>query len=96
MWRSISVKIDFWFVHDEFSSDTAGELSIKKKIGQDRVAKGKYFINATVYDYWPCKGMYYGREGIPSLSLPHHLEKALNMTCTMHYLLLSSLTINKK
>jgi hypothetical protein len=31
-----------------------------------------------------------------SLSPPHHLEKAQEITCTMHYLLLSSLAINLK
>jgi hypothetical protein len=40
--------------------------------------------------------MYNGREGIPSLSSPHYLEKAQDITCIMHYLLLSSLTINVK
>jgi hypothetical protein len=40
--------------------------------------------------------MYNGREDMPSLSSPYHLEKALNMICTMHCLLLSSLTINEK
>jgi hypothetical protein len=42
------------------------------------------------------KGMYNARECMPSLSPPHHLEKAPDMTYTMHYLLLSSLTINVK
>jgi hypothetical protein len=40
--------------------------------------------------------MYNGREGMPSLSPPRHLEKAQDVTYTMHYLLLSSLTINAK
>jgi hypothetical protein len=42
------------------------------------------------------KGMYNDRELMHFLSPPHHLEKALNMIYTMHYLLLSSLTINEK
>jgi hypothetical protein len=33
---------------------------------------------------------------MPSLSPPYHLEKGQNITYTMHYLLLSSLTINAK
>jgi hypothetical protein len=37
------------------------------------------------------KGMYNGREGMSSLSLPRYLEKAQDITCTMHYLLLSLL-----
>jgi hypothetical protein len=46
--------------------------------------------------YEGSKGMYNGREDMFSLSPPYHLEKASSMTCTMHYLLLSSLTINVK
>jgi hypothetical protein len=42
------------------------------------------------------KGMYNGREAMPSFSPPYHLEKAQDVTCAMHYLLLSSLTINMK
>jgi hypothetical protein len=42
------------------------------------------------------KGTYSGREGMPSLSPPHHLEKEQEITYTMHYLLLPSLTINVK
>jgi hypothetical protein len=42
------------------------------------------------------EGMYNDREGAPSLSRPHHLEKAQDITYTMHHLLLSSLIINKK
>jgi hypothetical protein len=42
------------------------------------------------------KGIYSGREDTPSLSCPHHLEKAQDITCTMHHLLLSSLVINEK
>jgi hypothetical protein len=41
-------------------------------------------------------GMYNAREDMHFLSPPHHLEKASDMTYTMHYLLLSSLTINVK
>jgi hypothetical protein len=40
--------------------------------------------------------MYNDREGMPSLSPPNHLEKAQDITYTIHYLLLSSLTINVK
>jgi hypothetical protein len=42
------------------------------------------------------KDMYNGRESMPSLSPPHHLEKAQDITGTMHYILLTSLTINAK
>jgi hypothetical protein len=42
------------------------------------------------------QGMYNGREGMPSLSSSYHLEKAQDITYTMYYLLLSSLTINAK
>jgi hypothetical protein len=40
--------------------------------------------------------MYNVGEGMPSPNVPRHLEKALYATATMHYLLLSSLAINKK
>jgi hypothetical protein len=35
-----------------------------------------------------------GREGIPSLTPPHQLEKALDISHTTYYLLLPSLAIN--
>jgi hypothetical protein len=40
--------------------------------------------------------MYNAREGAPSLGLSHHVEKAQNITYTMHHFLLSSLVINEK
>jgi hypothetical protein len=42
------------------------------------------------------QGMYNGRKGMPSLCPPHHLEKAEDITYTMHNLLLLSLIINTK
>jgi hypothetical protein len=41
------------------------------------------------------KKMYNGKEDILILSPPYYLGKANYISCTMHYLLLSSLTISK-
>jgi hypothetical protein len=41
------------------------------------------------------KGMYNAREDTPSLSTPRHLEKVIDICCTMHHLLLSSLAFSK-
>jgi hypothetical protein len=40
------------------------------------------------------KGMHNGREGMPSLTPLHKLEKALDISHTVHYLLQPSLAIN--
>jgi hypothetical protein len=41
------------------------------------------------------KGMYNAREDTPSLSPPCHLEKAIDISCTMHHLLLSYLAFSE-
>jgi hypothetical protein len=41
------------------------------------------------------KGMHNSRKDITSFSPPHHLEKEVDISCIMHYLLLLSLEISE-
>jgi hypothetical protein len=47
-----------------------------------------------IYAHLRIKGMYNDREDM-SLSFPRYLEKAIDISCTMHCLLVSSLAISE-